>query len=82
MATVLEDLEAARLVLSAKILEATENPRVTYNIEDQSFSWSEYMTGLLQQLAELDKAVGRRSKVKVTWVGTTKRRRLYDDVAW
>lgn len=59
MATVLENLEAARLALSAKIAEVLASPKPDYNLDGQSFSYSAYYTMLTAQLKELDEAIVR-----------------------
>lgn len=54
MATYLENLTTARDNLAAKLAEVSADPKPTYSIDGQSFSWVEYYKFLTDSVDALN----------------------------
>ena len=54
MPTDLENLRSIKSQLIAALADLTANPKPTYSVNGQSFSWSEHRAGLMQQLTEVN----------------------------
>lgn len=57
MPTVLENLEAAKVSLSAEIASVSANPKPDYSIDGQSVSWGTYLDTLLERMKLLDERI-------------------------
>lgn len=70
MSEELEILYRIRLKLLAALeADYDQGPMPDYDLDDQQFEWGTYRAGLLKELAEVDKAIQRRGRVKVEWLG-------------
>jgi hypothetical protein len=59
MATVLDNLQSAKLNISANLAAITANPKPSYSLDGESYSWAEYYQILIQQMLTLDEAIQR-----------------------
>lgn len=60
MATYAENLVTARDAYGAKLASiAADDPRVTYSVDGQSYSWTEYQQYLLDAIERLDAKIAQ-----------------------
>jgi hypothetical protein len=54
---VLDDLQAARTNVAARIAEITASPKPSYSLDGQSVSWESYLSTLTKQMQELNRLI-------------------------
>lgn len=73
MATYAANLATTRNQIAERLVEVTAEKKPTYSIGDRSISWESYVSMLIGQLEELNKAIqqsgapfSRRSRMRAT----------------
>lgn len=57
MMAVIDSLRTARTNYAAQLEALSASPKPTYNVDGQSFSWTEYQKFLLESIRQLDEAI-------------------------
>lgn len=64
-----DDLKTARDQIAVIIKEITVDPKPSYSIDGESYSWGEYLAQLMSQLNTLNDAIGASDPFEVTEYG-------------
>jgi hypothetical protein len=59
MATVLDNLTAAKANVAANLAAMTASPKPNYSLDGESYSWAELFDIYMRQLLTLDEAIER-----------------------
>lgn len=57
MATVAETLQTVKENYAARLLELSENPQPSYNVDGRQYSWTEYQKFLLDAMMAIDSQI-------------------------
>jgi hypothetical protein len=55
--TYAEDLTTSRDNLASTLATESANPRPNYSVDGRSYSWDQYRSSLVQQIADLNQAI-------------------------
>lgn len=55
--SVIDSLRTARANYAAQLEQLSASPKPTYNVDGQSFSWTEYQKFLLESIDDLNKRI-------------------------
>src|SRR6266446_5663964 len=61
MASVLDNLNAAKANIAVNLAAITAVPKPSYQLDGESYSWSEYYQILTDQMINLDRAIQREA---------------------